>query len=90
MKTMIGSATAAPGVSIAMSAAIHSALCIIMVSFFMVGMAMCHATHTGQVTGVREPFEHFVEAAHGQPPALWLVVVLSAIMLRDCQNGRGD
>jgi hypothetical protein len=28
-----------------MSAAIHSALCIIIVSFFMVGMAMCHAKH---------------------------------------------
>jgi hypothetical protein len=31
-----------------MSAAIHSALCIIIVSFFMVGMAMCHAKQTGQ------------------------------------------
>jgi hypothetical protein len=45
MMTMIGSATAAPGVSIAMSAAIHSALCIMIVSFFMVGMAMRHAKH---------------------------------------------
>jgi hypothetical protein len=43
MMTMIGSATAAPGVSIAMSAAIQSPLCIIIVSFFMMGMATCHA-----------------------------------------------
>ena len=36
---------------------------------------------------MREPLEHFVEAAHGRSPALWLVVVLSVIMLRDCQTG---
>jgi len=30
---MIGSATAAPGISIAMSAAIQNALCVIIVSF---------------------------------------------------------
>jgi hypothetical protein len=45
MMTMIGSATAAPGVSIAMSVAIQSALCVIIVSFFMMGMAMRHAKH---------------------------------------------
>jgi hypothetical protein len=48
MMTIIGSATAATGASIAMSAAIQSPLCIIIVSFFMMGTAMCHAKQTGQ------------------------------------------
>jgi hypothetical protein len=45
MMTMIGSATAASGVSKAMSVAIHNALCVIIVSFFMMDMAMRHAKH---------------------------------------------
>jgi len=46
---MIGSATAAPGVSIAMSAAIQSALCVIIVSFFMMGMAMHHVKRRASI-----------------------------------------